>query len=818
MLSWESVLDSHDAETSAATTDDDVQAPVSGVSTAALPDQQVAVPAGAPTVPAGAPTVPPADLPAAPPPPPATAPVADDGGIELTIAPLSLDPLTLDPPPTIADGSITTSPTPLDRSDVLGDVHLQIAPLELDPSPVVPEPAAGPAPAAASIRVLDDAADAADGDEESPIELTIAPLDIPGLSPSGSVPTTVPAEPTTPPPAIPEPAPADAVGPGSMPDVAETAAPATEPAATSEQEPSASGRISATMLRPSSGGADSGNVPVSIPGLPDDPVSSDGTPTTVLDAVTATAAATEAPSQQAGGPAPTIPSAAAAVPARSAAPAPGVPVLQPSLQPNQATLPKSTAAAAPAAPAALSRKDRKHQTKLRKQQQKVATKQVKAASSKSGGSGVALFFTLLVLVGLIAGALIFGRPYLFPDAWDEEARPYGEAVEAARGAEFDEPLLVERRAADVFATAMTAQLVGSWESDLPTWRSLGLVSGPIDAPLLNEMVQDWTAAYYSPETGAVIANDAAGAAVFDAAVTEAMAAAALDQEVGWAVSLDDTLFDAPALTRAIVTASSRTAAAATVFGAADRSGRDIGVSTFLPPVLEYRVNAPLAYSEFSSELPAQRSADFEALRVASQLQLSGEPELVEGDVAGAASMTDRTFWYLVFASYNDPSEAYAASNALVQASLTSADSAGRQCNYATFSGTDVDGTERLSSVLGRWVAAAPAEMNATVTTLANGTMQLRSCDPGEAFDSGARFGLGREIARLRSVELAALAGIPAEDSATADRGALIAEVRAAQVGLPMLELPFDTSFADSAEQARTLFTSWAAPEVAETGE
>ncbi|MDG1785507.1 MAG: hypothetical protein P8H61_06260, partial [Ilumatobacter sp.] len=138
----------------------------------------------------------------------------------------------------------------------------------------------------------------------------------------------------------------------------------------------------------------------------------------------------------------------------------------------------------------------------------------------------------------------------------------------ARGAEFAEPVDVQRRAADVYATSMTAQLVGPWESELPTWRSFGLVSGMLDAPLLHELVEDWTVAYYSPVTGEVIANDAAGPALFDAAMTEAMTAAALDQETGWSASIDDGLLDAPALTRAVVIASSRAAAAATSYGAA----------------------------------------------------------------------------------------------------------------------------------------------------------------------------------------------------------------------------------------------------------
>jgi hypothetical protein len=64
---------------------------------------------------------------------------------------------------------------------------------------------------------------------------------------------------------------------------------------------------------------------------------------------------------------------------------------------------------------------------------------------------------------------------------------------------------------------------------------------------------------------------------------------------------------------------------------------------------------------------------------------------------------------MVFVAYNSSAEASAATNALVQTSLATVDRA----------------------------------------------QQLSSCDPGEGFESGARFGVAREIARLRTVELAA---------------------------------------------------------------
>ncbi|MBT5866381.1 MAG: hypothetical protein HOH42_12525 [Ilumatobacter sp.] len=708
VLSWESVLDANDT------------APQTE------PNAELSV------VRAGAETQTPLS---APNPSQVTSPVLGD--FDLTMKPLTLDPL-----PLVGDRSATPGPAADDNANVLGELHLELPSLRLDDTPL-------PAPPGQALAPADPVPATAQPVVGDIIDLTIAPLDIPDLTPSGRVPSVEPE--------------------GRAP-----AAGSPGPTATKTVSPRAPEVVN-----------DASSPSAAVAALPTDVVSQDHAPTTVI-AVQAAAAA------------------AGAGAAPSSAPPVAVPQL-PGSQLNQSgprqAAPATASLQTPTA--VISRRDRKHQKKLKKHQQKVALKKAKAASARSGAGGFALFFTLLVLAGLIAGAIIFGRPYLFPDKWDDDARPYGEAVEIARGAEFAEPVDVQRRAADVYATSMTAQLVGPWESELPTWRSFGLVSGMLDAPLLHELVEDWTVAYYSPVTGEVIANDAAGPALFDAAMTEAMTAAALDQETGWSASIDDGLLDAPALTRAVVIASSRAAAAATSYGAADTI-RDIAVSSLLPPVIEYRANAPLAFAEVSTNDPTQRSADFEALRAASQLQLASEPELAVGDTfTSSQRLTDRTYWYLVFASYTDAATAYAASNALVQASLATADSAGRHCTYVTLSGTDVDGTAQVSGMLQQWVNNVPAEMTASLTTLATGTMQLRTCDPGVGFETLARSGVGREIARLRSVELEAAAAVPVAGTA-ADRAVAIAEVRNSQLGLPLLELAFDTTLPDSAEQARAI--------------
>jgi hypothetical protein len=416
----------------------------------------------------------------------------------------------------------------------------------------------------------------------------------------------------------------------------------------------------------------------------------------------------------------------------------------------------------------------------------------------NGGGGIALFFTLFVLVGVIVGAVVFGRPYLFPDDWDPDAKPYGEAVESVRGVDIAEPLLIDRQASATYNVLMADHLLGEWEADLPMWRSLALANGPIDATGLRSLVTDWTPAYYSPETSQVIANSDLLPGAVDGAVTEAMALAAIDQETGWTAQVDTASLETRALIEAVALAESQNVSRSTSFGAAIHPERRIDVAAFLPPMLEYRINAPQTFVEFA-ESGVSNSAG------TSLLALSREPELAATDtVTTSQQQMDRAFWYMVFAAYNPPADAYAATNALVQSSLATADRSGVQCTYATFSGTDVAGTEQLANVLQAWVLTAPVELAATSSVLADGSQQLSSCDPGAGFASGARFGVGREIARWRTVEFAAIENVDRRAGTAADRGLAVEQVRATQAALPIVALPFDTPYVEFARLARAL--------------
>ncbi|MFT4864288.1 MAG: hypothetical protein ACI8RE_000468 [Ilumatobacter sp.] len=215
-------------------------------------------------------------------------------------------------------------------------------------------------------------------------------------------------------------------------------------------------------------------------------------------------------------------------------------------------------------------------------------------------------------------------------------------------------------------------------------------------------------------------------------------------------------------------------------------------------MLEYRIKAPQTFVEFAE------SGVFDSPGAA-LLTLSREPKLAAADtVATAQQQVDRALWYMVFAAYSPPSDAYAATDELVQSSLATTDRFGVQCTYATFSGTDVAGTEQLANVLQAGVLTAPVELAATTSVLADGAQQLSLCDLDAGFASGARFGVGREIARWRPVEFAAIENVDLNAGTAADWYLAVQHVRATQAALPMIALPFGTPCAELARLARAL--------------
>jgi hypothetical protein len=424
----------------------------------------------------------------------------------------------------------------------------------------------------------------------------------------------------------------------------------------------------------------------------------------------------------------------------------------------------------------------------------------------TSGRGLKLLLTLVILGGLVAAAVVYGRPYLFPDGWDDATKPYAEAVETVRGVEYTEPIAVIVEPTADYTARLGAELVGDWSADEAALRALGLLNGPTTEESVTELLADWQDAVYSTADGMVYTDLGVTGSQVDAEITEEMTAASLDQEFSWSAEQPNRTLDDQVLTLAEVQRQASAVLAQSPFAAAidPVSPR---ILAFVPPIVGYRALASATYAEFENPTtgnPLSLLGTSGPGPLASEAPVAAvEPVLIGADtLVGSPRSLDRSFWFLVFAGYLDSRTAYQASESVVENSLVTADRAGTSCVYATFSGGDVLQTATLRSTLEAWSASSPVEFGSSFSVLDDGTLQLVTCDPGVGFENPNRLGVARELVGWRTAELATLEAVRTANGTEADAAAAWAAVEASNVGVELGALPGDTTPAESAAAAR----------------
>ena len=104
----------------------------------------------------------------------------------------------------------------------------------------------------------------------------------------------------------------------------------------------------------------------------------------------------------------------------------------------------------------------------------------------------------VVIGGLIAGALVFGRSLLFDTEWDAQLTPLVNEIEAERGA-FDHTVpIVVVPAAELGDRLRAATIGDAWLEQVPEWRALGVAAGQVDATSIGTALASSTTAVYDP--------------------------------------------------------------------------------------------------------------------------------------------------------------------------------------------------------------------------------------------------------------------------------------------------------------------------------
>ncbi len=472
-----------------------------------------------------------------------------------------------------------------------------------------------------------------------------------------------------------------------------------------------------------------------------------------------------------------------AVPQVEAPVAPVVPA--PAPQPEVPSLPTNAAAqpsqrAARAATPVKSRKPRKDRS----------------------GSVAKVGFFFLIVGAIASAAIIFGRPYLFPADWEQNALEFAEPIERARGVDFIEPVLLTAQPSAVHQEMVAAQLLGDPASSLPMWRALGL-AGPdsTDDQTLNTLISDHAPVLYSTVDGQVYYDTAFTRSDRSTLISRAMATAALDQELTFSADAASRSLDDAALTEAHV----RQQAAIIAENATNRGSvqaADVAALAFLPSVLDYQLTAPIVFVELLAPVNEVAPNPLSGvgvsgpgpLRIAPLEQIPSNSSVVGDAAVGASIVTDRSFWYMSFASHLDAGTAYRMSNDLQSAGLQMVDGQNGRCAVATFN--TFAGNPALQSDLETWVAATAPELGATVTTLPDASIQLRSCDPVGAYVSNIGFGASRQLIAWRSIELAVTNLVIADGGAAPEIAAAVARIGSSPAALAAAELPAGTTPAD----------------------
>lgn len=435
---------------------------------------------------------------------------------------------------------------------------------------------------------------------------------------------------------------------------------------------------------------------------------------------------------------------------------------------------------------------------------------VRKARKDRSGSIARVGFFFLIVAAVASAAVIFGRPYLFPADWEANALEFAEPIEEARGSDFVEPVLLIPQPNALHRDMVAAQLLGDPASSLPMWRALGLAgSDSTDDATLAALISEQSPVLYSIADGQVYYDASFTRSDRAALISRAMATAALDQDFSFSTDALNRSLDDEAITEANV----RHQAAVIAQSASERGALqspDMAALSFLPSVLDYRLTAPTVFADLlppvnDVELNPLASLGLEGagpLRVAPLAQIPSNSVTI-GDTAVASTVvTDRSFWYMSFASHLDATTAYRMSNDIQSAGLQMVDSQTGRCAVATFATVDATTNVTLQADLEVWVAATAPELGATVSTMPDGKVQLRSCDPAGVYASNIRFGVARQLIAWRSVELAVTNLVVAQGGSAGDVVTAVDQVGSTPAAIAVAQLPAGTTPADLAIAAQ----------------
>ena len=340
----------------------------------------------------------------------------------------------------------------------------------------------------------------------------------------------------------------------------------------------------------------------------------------------------------------------------------------------------------------------------------------------------------VVVGGLIAAAMLFGRSLLFDTDWDGRLTSTVNEVEAERGASFERTVPLVTVGASEFGDRALATMLGSdWLDRVPEWRALNLAVGEVTADSVADELSRERQAFYDAERDEIVMVEGAGNARVDLRIA---LEAAYDMQQGAepsAVGLADHGF-------AGVSPLASIADEAVDRYLANRVGERPVVNAALPLPIAYQLAATTTLGEsiligadvdpasvtFAS--PAVDDLDSvladDAVNTPSGTLQPGDRSLSDSVALG----TDD--WSLVWATRLPESTVIRLVDEVIADSYRTVERGDTTCAIGVFeTATEAAGGSVFSSML-IWAAAAPPASQTVATQIGPTRVQIDACDPG----------------------------------------------------------------------------------------
>lgn len=339
----------------------------------------------------------------------------------------------------------------------------------------------------------------------------------------------------------------------------------------------------------------------------------------------------------------------------------------------------------------------------------------------------------LVLGGLVAAALLFGRAYLFPTEWTAELTPLVDEIQLERGVEFESAVVLVEHPEDEYGPLVTAHVLGSdWNTRLPEWRALGLAGGDGSVSDVQLRVASLYPAYYDAETEEIVAVEGVSAEGRESALRLALETAFAHQLTGEASPTPTGLGLTGLESVDVVARRAMDAAVTGIAGSAPDAVADLG-SVPVPVAYQLRAIDELgsallddpAAARPGDDLPERATRlDDAAQQTAGGLRQPGEEQVLEPVALGADD------WALIWGSRLAPAIVGPMADSLVADSYSVVNRSGATCFLAVFqTDSEASGAAMLAN-LTSWSASAPVGAQAVATQLGPDRVQLEACDPG----------------------------------------------------------------------------------------